>query len=81
MSGSLDSRTIKPGKYRHFKGNDYQVSGTVYHSETEELMVLYQALYGDKANQQRLWVRPYDLFTESIERNGKRVLRFERIAD
>lgn len=48
------SDIIRPGKYRHFKGNEYQVIGTARHSETMELMVVYRALYGDYG----LWVRP-----------------------
>lgn len=72
---SLDPRNIKPGKYLHYKGSEYQVLGTVYHSETEELLVLYRPLYGEGA----LWVRPYDMFTEYVDCNGKSVLRFQPI--
>lgn len=78
---TLDSRTIKPGKYRHFKGNTYQVIGTAYHSETQELMVLYQSCYGDHKKQQQLWVRPYDMFVETIERDGQNLARFEWLSD
>ena len=76
-NNELDKRTIKPGKYRHFKGSEYQVIDTTYHSETLELMVLYRPLYGEGA----LWVRPYDLFIESLEIEGKRCLRFELIEE
>jgi hypothetical protein len=68
---------LKPGLpvgiYRHFKGNRYQVLGTGTHSETGETMVIYKALYGDFGT----WVRPLTMFTEKIERDGKRVDRFE----
>jgi cyclomaltodextrinase len=66
---------IKPGRYRHFKGNEYEVIGIVRHSESMQELVLYRALYGDGG----LWVRPADMFCESIERDGKRMPRFEYI--
>ena len=58
--------TIKPGRYRHFKGNEYEVIGTARHSETLEEMVVYRALYGDGG----LWVRPAAMWTEQVERDG-----------
>lgn len=64
--------TIKPGRYRHFKGNEYQVLGVARHSETGEEMVIYRPLYGEKA----LWVRPLEMFTEQVERDGRRMPRF-----
>lgn len=67
--------TIKPGKYRHFKGNEYEVVSIARHSETMEPMVVYRALYGDHD----LWVRPADMWVESVERNGKMYKRFEKI--
>lgn len=63
---------IQPGKYRHFKGNFYQVIDTVTHSETQETLVLYKPLYGEQA----LWVRPIEMFVEEIERDGKVFKRF-----
>jgi hypothetical protein len=68
----LDSRTQRPGTYRHYKGQNYQVLGTAYHSESEELLVLYKPLYGEG----QLWVRPFDMFNESVEYQGQRVPRF-----
>ena len=65
------------GRYRHFKGNEYEVVDFAKDSETSERMVIYRALYGDRA----LWVRPYEMFREIIERDGKRMRRFERIGD
>ena len=64
--------TIKPGRYRHFKGNEYEVIGTARHSETLEELVVYRALYGDG----RLWVRPAAMWTETVERDGYRGPRF-----
>ena len=58
---------IKPGKYRHFKGNEYEVIGTAKHSETMEEMVVYRALYGEFG----LWVRPASMWEETVERDGK----------
>ena len=63
---------IKPGKYRHFKGNEYEVLGTARHSETEEELVVYRALYGEGG----LWVRPVSMWEETVERDGKVFRRF-----
>lgn len=63
---------LQPGLYRHFKGNEYQVIGTATHSETEEILVVYRPLYGDRA----LWVRPLAMFTETVERDGQVQARF-----
>lgn len=71
----LTPEEITPGRYRHFKGNEYEVIDFANDSETGEKMVIYRALYGTH----ELWVRPYDMFREIIERDGKRMRRFERI--
>jgi hypothetical protein len=63
---------IRPGLYRHFKGNNYEVIGEVTHSETEEQLVLYRALYGERG----LWVRPKTLFCETVIVNGQQTPRF-----
>ena len=68
---------IKPGKYRHFKGNEYEVIGTAKHSETMEEMVVYRALYGEFG----LWVRPASMWEETVERDGKTYKRFTYIGD
>ena len=68
---------IKPGKYRHFKGNEYEVIGTAKHSETMEEMVVYRALYGEFG----LWVRPASMWEETVERDGKTYQRFTYIGD
>lgn len=64
---------IKTGKYRHFKGNEYEVIAIARHSETAEDMVVYKALYGDGG----LWVRPASMWNETVERDGKVFRRFE----
>lgn len=66
---------IKPGKYRHFKGKDYEVLFTAKHSETLEEMVVYRMLYGDRG----VWVRPASMWNETVEVDGKQVKRFEPI--
>jgi hypothetical protein len=62
----------KLGRYRHYKGGEYEVVGVVRHSETLEALVLYRPLYGDSG----LWVRPYAMFFEHIEIDGRRRPRF-----
>ena len=68
---------IRPGRYRHYKGRDYQVIDLARHSETEERMVVYRCLYGD----QSLWVRPLNMFLETVEVAGEQVQRFARMDD
>ncbi|MGI6725752.1 MAG: DUF1653 domain-containing protein [Christensenellales bacterium] len=68
---------ICPGIYRHFKGKRYEVLGLARHSETLEDMVVYRALYGEG----ELWVRPLAVFEETVEVDGRRVARFERIEE
>ena len=68
---------LETGRYRHYKGGEYEVYGVARHSETEELLVVYRPLYGEGA----LWVRPLEMFRESVEVDGKPVPRFARIAD
>jgi hypothetical protein len=64
---------MKAGKYRHYKGNFYDVLEVATHSETMEKLVVYRPLYGEKA----LWVRPYEMFNETVSINGETVQRFE----
>ena len=63
---------IEPGIYRHFKGQFYAVDNVAKHSESDELYVVYRALYGERG----LWVRPLEMFDETIEREGVRMKRF-----
>ena len=66
---------IKPGIWKHFKGNRYRVLGVASHSETLEPMVVYQALYGEGG----LWVRPLSMWTEQVERDGYCGPRFQYV--
>ncbi len=68
---------IKLGKYRHYKGREYEVIAVARHSETLEDMVVYKALYGEG----EMWVRPLAMFAENIEIDGRILPRFEYIGD
>ena len=68
---------IKIGKYRHFKGGEYQVVGLAHHSETQEPMVVYQALYGERG----LWVRPAAMWNQHVERGDYAGPRFTYIGE
>ena len=68
---------VRPGRYRHFKGNEYQVLGVARHSETEEEMVVYRALYGEGG----LWVRPAAMWLEPVTRDGVTQPRFTDIGE
>ena len=69
--------TPRPGRYRHFKGNEYRVLGTATHSESGEALLVYRPLYGDGD----LWVRPLAMFMETVERDGREQPRFAFVAD
>ena len=71
------SEPIKPGRYRHFKGKEYEVLYIATHSETREKMVVYRALYGERG----VWVRPASMWNEVIERDGKTYRRFTYIGE
>lgn len=64
---------VRTGRYRHFKGNEYEVIGVALDSESERQFVVYRALYGERG----LWIRPLEMFTEMVHRDGKSVPRFE----
>lgn len=64
---------IRPGRYRHYKGREYEVLGTAKHSETEEEFVVYRQLYGTGD----LWIRPKGMFAEQVLVNGQSLPRFE----
>jgi len=68
---------LAKGVYQHYKGNMYEVYMAARHSETEEWMVVYKALYGE----QGMWVRPYDMFVEELEVEGTLVPRFQKVED
>ena len=67
--------TIRTGRWRHFKGNEYEVIGIAKHSETLEEMVVYRALYGEGG----IWVRPASMWNETVERDGQFFPRFTYI--
>jgi len=67
---------FKLGKYRHFKGKEYEAIGIAKHSETLEELVVYRALYGEG----QIWVRPLKMFIEEVGIDGKKILRFEYIS-
>jgi hypothetical protein len=67
----------RPGLYRHFKGQHYQVLGVAKHCSTEETLVVYRCLYGDFD----LWVRPVAEFCSDVEREGRRLPRFEWLGE
>jgi hypothetical protein len=66
---------IEPGRYRHYKGGEYEVIEVATHSETGERLVVYRALYGEHG----LWVRPLEMFEETVVVEGARVPRFARV--
>ena len=69
--------SIQPGLYRHYKGGEYQVIDTATHSETEETLVVYRPLYGERV----LWVRPLSMFLEEVKVAGETQKRFAYIGD
>ena len=64
---------VQPGRYRHYKGHEYEVLGVARHSETEEEYVVYRALYDDR----RLWIRPLGMFLENVIVDGHSYRRFQ----
>jgi len=68
---------LEKGLYKHYKGNMYEVYMTAQHSETEEWMVVYKALYGE----QGMWVRSYAMFVEEVEVEGQMIPRFKKVED
>lgn len=69
--------SVTPGRYRHYKGNEYTVLGVARHSETQEFLVVYRPEYGER----QLWVRPLGMFAETVVVDGRSVPRFERLGD
>lgn len=74
-----DKPNIKLGRYRHYKGAHYQVIDLARHSETEEWLVVYQTRYDDEAP--TTWVRPADMFMETVIIDGEEISRFQYLSD
>ncbi len=70
-------KTIRPGRYTHFKGNEYEVLYIARHSETLEPVVVYRALYGEGS----IWVRPAEMWAGEVKKDGAPVCRFSRKPD
>ena len=68
---------LRPGRYRHFKGNEYELLFVARHSESGEAMVVYRALYGDGG----IWVRPASMWSETVTRGGETQPRFRYIGE
>jgi hypothetical protein len=75
-NNAMPTERLRKGLYRHFKGQHYQVIDVAQHCDTEEYLVVYRALYGEKG----LWVRPLTNFVESVERDGILTPRFQWLA-
>ncbi len=73
----MDCNDLRPGRYRHFKGNEYRLEYVARHSETLEPMVVYRALYGEGG----IWVRPAAMWNETVLHEGKEVHRFTWIGE
>lgn len=73
----MTHEVIEPGIYQHYKGPEYEVLDVVRHSETEETLVLYRPLYGER----KLWVRPFAMFVESVAVDGAEVPRFRYVRE
>ena len=77
MSDLTPLPTLPLGRYRHYKGGEYEVIGVVRHSETEEPLVLYRPLYNDSG----WWVRPFAMFVEQVEIDGRMQPRFAMVGE
>lgn len=71
----MTEQNLPPGRYRHYKGGEYEVIGIARHSESDERLVVYRCLYDNNS----LWVRPLPMFVEKIFHEGRWVPRFFRI--
>lgn len=70
-------KEVKKGRYRHFKGGEYEVTDIAIHSETVEEYVVYKALYGEG----KTWIRPLKMWKETLEKDGKVLKRFQYIGE
>lgn len=74
----FDIPMLESGRYVHYKGNEYEVLGVGRHTEKDEYFVVYQAI-DEKDGMPRVWLRPYDMFIENVEVDGKTVPRFRKV--
>ncbi len=80
MTYEKAKETIALGRYRHFKGKEYEMIEIARHSETKEPMVVYKALYSDDTyGDEAVWIRPAVMWNKMIERDGKKFQRFEKL--
>lgn len=77
MTTAIKPLSLKPGIYQHYKGPQYKVMHVATHSETNEQLVIYQALYGEYG----IWARPLSMFTETVEKDGKTIARFAYLGE
>jgi hypothetical protein len=77
MKVMSEATPVPPGRYRHYKGNYYEVIGVARHSETEEELVVYRALYAEGG----LWVRPKAMFLDVVIQDGRPLARFQPVND
>lgn len=80
MSDVFHIPPLEPGTYEHYKGNLYEVVGVSCHSETHEYFVVYRPLF-DHEGKPDIWIRPYDMFIETVEVNGAAIPRFRKIEE
>lgn len=78
MSEAFDIPLLEPGRYIHYKGNEYEVLGVGRHTEKEEYFVVYRVVI-EKAGAPKIWLRPYDMFIETVEVDGKKIPRFKKV--
>jgi len=78
----VEKADLTPGRYRHYKGGLYEVIGETFHTETQQKLVVYKALYGsEQFSEGTLWVRPKEMFEENLMIDGKPVPRFQKVAE
>ncbi|OUS74143.1 hypothetical protein B5G52_02005 [Pseudoalteromonas sp. A601] len=77
MTTAIKPLSLKSGLYQHYKGPQYKVLHVATHSETQEQLVIYQALYGEFG----IWARPLSMFLETVEKNGQTIPRFAYLGD
>jgi hypothetical protein len=77
MTTAIKPPPLKSGIYQHYKGPQYKVFYVATHSETQEPLVIYQALYGEHG----MWARPLSMFLETVEKDGQTLPRFAYLGD